>query len=367
MTYHQITSGERYMISALRKQGGTVGEVARQLQRHRSTIGRELRRNACRHGWYRPSVAIERTSGRRSRSRRNRRFSSGDLARVEALLAEKWSPEQIAGYLRRVRALHISHETIYRHVWRDRREGGTLYTHLRGARTQRRKRYGQYDSRGRLAGKRPLSERPLDCEGRRRIGHWEIDTVLGAGSRHCVLTLVDRKSGYLLLGKLTARTTDTTTTRTVQLVQRHRRRFRTITADNGTEFHDSRTIERTTGVPFYFATPHHAWERGTSENTNGLLRQYLPKGRNLARVTQADCERIAHQLNRRPRKRLGFHTPEECFYGRSSVLQFKVDVTQPQAVVHTRSADGDRVSEISCRPRKCPALATLEELTLGRE
>ena len=195
MTYHQITSGERYMISALRKQGCTVGEVARQLLRHRSTIGRELRRNACRQGWYRPSVAIERTSGRRSRSRRNQRFSSGDLAMVEALLAEKWSPEQIAGYLRRVRELHISHETIYRHIWQDRRAGGTLFLHLRGARKQRRKRYGQYDSRGRIAGKRHISERPLDCERRRRLGHWEIDTVLGTGSRHCVLSVVERKSG----------------------------------------------------------------------------------------------------------------------------------------------------------------------------
>ena len=315
MTYHQITSGERYMISALRKQGCSCGEVARQLQRHRSTIGRELRRNACRHGWYRPSVAIERTSGRRWRSRRNQRFSRGDLARVEALLAEKWSPEQIAGYLRRVRVLHISHETIYRHIWRDRRAGGTLYRHLRGARKQRRKRYGQYDRRGRLAGKRHISERPTACERRHRIGHWEIDTVLGAGSRACVLSLVERKCGFVLLGKLTARTTDATTPRTVQLVQRHPRQFRTITADNGTEFHDYGTIERTTGVPFYFATPHHAWERGTSENTNGLLRQFLPKQRNLTRLTQADCERIAHHLNQRPRKRLGFRTPEECFYG----------------------------------------------------
>ena len=110
--------------------------------------------------------------------------------------------------------------------------------------------------------------------------------------------------------------TDATTPRTVDLVPRHPRRFRTITADNGTEFHDYRTIERTTGVPFSFATPHHAWERGTSENTNGLLRQYLPKRRDLARVTQADCEQIAHHLNQRPRKRLNFRTPEACFYGR---------------------------------------------------
>jgi IS30 family transposase len=316
MTYHQITSGERYMIAALRQQGCTIGEVARQLERHRSTIGRELTRNRSRDGGYRPTIAIERTNGRRSRSRRNHRFSPASLARVDALLAEKWSPEQIAGYLRRQRELRISHETIYRYIWRDRRTGGRLYLHLRGARKQRRKRYGHYDSRGRLAGKRHISERPAACESRQQLGHWEIDTVLGTGSRACVVTLVERKCGFLLLGKLQARTTDATTARTVTLMQQAGQRFATITADNGTEFHDYRRIEQSTGVPFYFATPHHAWERGTCENTNGLLRQYLPKGRNLKALSQADCDQIAHHLNQRPRKRLGYRTPEECFYDR---------------------------------------------------
>ncbi len=315
MTYHQITSGERYMISALRRRGCSIGEVARQLGRHRSTIGRELTRNSRRDGWYRPSAAVEYTNGRRSRSRRNTRFSPADLARVEALLAEKWSPEQIAGYLRRVGELRISHETIYRHVWRDKRTGGDLYLHLRSARKQKRKRYGHYDSRGRLAGKRHISERPAACEHRRRFDDWEIDTVLGTGSRACVLSLVERKCGFLLLGRLAARTVRATSARTVRLMRREGPRFLTVTADNGTEFHGYRRIERATGVPFYFATPHHAWERGTCENTNGLLRQYLPKGADLATLTQADCDRIAQHLNRRPRKRLGFRTPEECFYG----------------------------------------------------
>jgi IS30 family transposase len=233
---------------------------------------------------------------------------------VEALLARRWSPEQVAGYMRRTGELRISHETIYRYVWADRCHGGTLYRHLRGAQ-KCRKRYGGYDSRGRLAGKRHISERPADCERRTRIGHWEIDTVLGAGSRACVLSVVERQCGYLLLGKLTARTTRATTRRAIALIERHHSRFRTITADNGTEFHDYRSIERATGVPFYFATPYHAWERGTCENTNGLLRQYLPKRCNLAGLNQDTCDRIAAHLNQRPRKRLGYRTPEECFYG----------------------------------------------------
>ena len=187
--------------------------------------------------------------------------------------------QQIAGYLRRLQGLRISHETIYRHIWADRRQGGTLYRQLRGAQKRRRKRYGRYDSRGRLAGKRSITERPALVAARTQPGHWEIDTVQGASDRHCVLSLVERTTGYLVLGKLRAKSTAEVTRRTTQLIARECPPVRTITADNGTEFHDYATIERTTGTQFYFATPHHAWERGTNENTNGLLRQYLPKGR----------------------------------------------------------------------------------------
>jgi len=234
-----------------------------------------------------------------------------DLRRVDAQLRELWSPEQICGRLRG--SLSISHETIYRHIWRNRILGGTLYTYLRGARKRRRKRYGAYDSRGRLAGKRHISERPIAAEERSEIGHWEIDTVIGKGDHHCLVTIVDRKTGYVVIGKLRARTKEHTNHRTVRLMRRHPQRFKTITADNGTEFHDYAQLERTTGVAFYFATPHHSWERGTNENTNGLIRQYVPKGTSMAHLSQHHCNAIARALNNRPRKRLGFKTPQECF------------------------------------------------------
>ena len=225
-----------------------------------------------------------------------------------------WSPEQIAGRLQLEGRLAISHETIYRHVWDDRHQGGTLYTHLRGARKQRRKRYGSYDSRGRLAGKRRITERPAVVEGRRQIGHWEGDTVMGAGqAAPGVATLVERKSGFTQLGQLPRRTQEALTRRVTQLIRRQPRRVRTMTVDNGTEFHAYATIEARTTTRFYFATPHHSWERGTNENTNGLLRQYLPKGQSMAHLTQRDCDRIATHLNQRPRKRLGYRTPEECY------------------------------------------------------
>jgi len=223
MTYHQITSEERYILATLRKQGLTKSEIARELGRHRSTIGRELKRNSARwDGHYRPSKAIERTAGRRSRSRRNQRFTRSDLRRVDAQLRDLWSPEQICGRLHG--SLSISHETIYRHIWRDRILGGSLHTYLRGARKRRRKRYGAYDSRGRLAGKRHISERPVAAELRSEIGHWEIDTVIGKGDHHCLVTVVDRKTGYVVIGKLRARTKEHTNRRTARLMRRQRHR-----------------------------------------------------------------------------------------------------------------------------------------------
>ena len=296
-------------------EGLNQSQIAKRLERHRSTICRELQRNSARwDGAYRPSKAIERTSGRRSRSRRNQRFTSRDMQRVERLIHKQWSPEQVSGYLRRQKLLCISHETIYRHIWNDMRCGGSLHQHLRGARKQRRKRYGSYDSRGRLAGKRSIADRPAHVLNRRRIGHWEIDTVMGNANQHCVVSVVERKSGYVLIGKLKARTAEQLNRRTIRLALRHPHKFFTITADNGSEFHGYPTIEQALGLKFYFATPHHTWERGTNENTNGLIRQYLPKGINMAKLTQHDCNVIATKLNTQPRKRLDYRTPQECFY-----------------------------------------------------
>jgi IS30 family transposase len=314
MAYHQITSEERYTIAALKGEGFNQSEIARHLGRHRSSISREVRRNAARHdGAYRAHGAIERTSARRSRSRRNTQFSRTELAEVEELLRKKWSPEQISGRLRREGGLRISHETIYRHVWRDKWEGGDLFRSLRQATKLRRKRYSCYDSRGRLAGKRHISERPASVETRRRIGHWEIDTVVGGGAKDCVVTLVERKTGYAVIGKLADRSAGGMACRVTKLIRRREDHFRTITSDNGTEFHDYAKIEEATNVLFYFATPYHSWERGSNENFNGLLRQYLPKRKSQAHLTQKACDALASQLNRRPRKRLGYRTPEECF------------------------------------------------------
>jgi len=185
---------------------------------------------------------------------------------------------------------------------------------LRQSLKQRRKRYKAYDSRGKLANKRHISERPISVETRKYKGHWEIDTVMGKGSSDCIVTLVERKSGFVLIGKLQDRTTASLNAKTISLINKSPTTFKTITADNGTEFHQYSKIEESTGATFYFANPYHSWERGSNENCNGLIRQYLPKGTSMALVTQQQCNRIANKLNSRPRKRHNFKTPEEVLY-----------------------------------------------------
>lgn len=311
--YRQLTSEERYALSALRKQGFNQTQIARALGRHRSTISREVRRNSRKDGGYRPSTADDLARWRRSRSRRNQRFDADAWALVVERLELQWSPDQIAGRLRRMRRLRISHETIYRYVWLDRHRGGSLHHHLRSSPKKRRKRYGKNDSRGRLPGKRPISERPPGAVNRSRVGHLEGDTVLGSFDKHCILTLVDRKTGYLWIGKLRNRTVAETNRCAIELINNATRPVRTLTFDNGTEFHGYKTIEAHTGASVFFATPHHSWERGTNENTNGLIRQYLPKRKSMANITQADCDSIAHRINNRPRRRLDYRTPMEAY------------------------------------------------------
>jgi len=313
MLYHQITPAERYTLATLRKQTPalTSKEIARLLNRDRSTIYRELRRNTThRDGSYRPFRAQEAANGRRRRSRKHSQFTAEQWTCIEGLLRADFSPEQVSGWLVRHRLFRISHETIYRHIWRNKHEGGDLWLRLR-QRPKYRKRYGTYEKRGRLAGKRHISERPAQVELRREIGHWEMDTVSGASTKHCIVTLVERATGCVLIAKLADHTKAELNRRVIQLIREQRRLFKSITVDNGTEFHGYEEIERATGVTFYFATPYRSWERGTNENTNGLIRQYLPKRRSMKDLTQSRCSEIACILNNRPRKRYGFRTPLE--------------------------------------------------------
>ena len=314
MTYHQLTQEERYAITAQLMCGRSQTQIAQLLGRDRSTISRELRRNRTHHDdKYRAEKAHSYAVARRRRCRRRPRFSVEDMALVARLLRKKWSAEQISGVLRKHGTLRISHETIYRRIRWDKRAGGELWRHTRIMSKFGRKRYRSRDSRGVLLGKRSIAERPPEVEQRQQFGHWEGDTVMGKDMRHCVLTLVERKTGYAILKKLTSRSKDEVTRAATRALRQHSRNFRTLTLDNGTEFHGYAILERRFPVKVYFATPYHSWERGSNENFNGLLRQYLPKGVCMRNVTQVQCAHIADDLNHRPRKRHDFDTPAALY------------------------------------------------------
>ena len=240
---------------------------------------------------------------------RRAKYSQQEWSEVEARLQQEWSPKQIVGTrcieLRRT----MSYETIYRRIRVDRKRGGRLWIHMRHMSKPWRKRKGSPATRGRLVGKRHISDRPAAVELRQEVGHCEGDTVMGSDQRHCVLTLVERATGFVKIKKLTARTKEQAGAALAQCIIKLHGVVKSITLDNGTEFHDYARVEEQLGVPFYFATPYHSWERGTNENTNGLIRQYLPKGKCLKQLTQAECDAIALKLNTRPRERLGFRTP----------------------------------------------------------
>lgn len=228
MAYHQITPAERYTLATLRRQVPALSNaaIARLMGRHRSTITRELARNSARYdGAYRPSKAQERTNGRRSRSRRNNRFTPADWKLVVSLLREGFSPDQISGRLRLEGRLEISYESIYRFIRRDKKQGGRLFRLLRLPAKWRKRNNGP-ERRGTLRGKRHISERPPVVESREELGHWEMDTIVSAADRYCVVTLVERATGCVLLGKLRSRSVAATNRRVIQLIRQHRRLFK---------------------------------------------------------------------------------------------------------------------------------------------
>ena len=313
MGYHQLTTRERYLIVEHKSMGWSLRKIARALCRSASTISRELMRNVDRSdGWYRVEKADSYARARRWRSRQGSQFKACEVAAVHELLGRKWSPEQISGRLRKRRGMRIGTSTIYRWLSQDKARGGMSWLQTRQLSRRYRKGYRVRDLRGRMSGKRPLSERPRQAEDRSEVGHLEGDTVMGKDGRHCLLTLVDRMTRRTRIVKLRARQAAEVNKALLREVRAGRLKMRSLTLDNGTEFHGFKELEAKLGIKVYFAQPYHSWERGTNENTNGLIRQYLPKGSCFKNLTQQRCDEIERELNDRPRKVLGFSTPNEA-------------------------------------------------------
>jgi IS30 family transposase len=313
-----------------------MAAVALKIGRHKSTITRELARNRRPTGYYTAPVAHSYATARRKRTRRGTHFTKEQWRIVLDLIKEDYSPEQISFVVKNFFGFSISHETIYLYLLYDKKKGGTLYKHLRIVPKRRRKRYNSYDSRGRLQGKRMIQDRPVEIEYRTSIGHWEGDTVIGKDRHHCIVTLVERKTGFVIIKKIKARTVEEVNKACLEAIREHEHNFKTITFDNGTEFHGYKKLEEIYPLACYFANPYHSWERGTNENTNGLIRQYLPKKSCMKTVSQIDCDRIAYKLNTRPRKRLGFKTPYEVYYQVGSPLHFGLELKKSQFTTSVR-------------------------------
>ena len=306
MTYHHLSREERYQISALLKEGLNLSQIAANLKRSKSTISREIARNSGLRG-YRPRQASLLAEDRSINSRNARQIDPSDWLSVERYLQSQWSPEQIAA------EVPISHETIYRHIYADKSFGGTLYSHLR-CQKKRRKRYASgRDRRGQIIGRRAISERPAHIEERRQIGHWEGDTLIGKRHKYAIVSLVERKSGYAVLAKVERKSADLVSTAIIKRLKPIAKQVRTLTYDNGKEFADHAAIDKALSSTAYFADPYSSWQRGSNENLNGLIRQYIPKSRPLSTVSNEELAKIEQLLNNRPRKRLGYKTPHEIF------------------------------------------------------
>ena len=315
-TYRQLTQEQRYQIYALKKTKHSLAEIATVIGVHKSSVSRELKRNRGQRG-YRPQQAHELAVDRRQKA--VSRITVEVWTVVASLLRQDWSPEQISGRLKKEQKVRISHEWIYQYVLKDKQAGGNLYRHLR-CQKQRRKRYGTYNRRGKLPNCRSIEERPAIVSTRKRLGDWEVDTLIGKQQKQALLTLTERKSRFTLLGKLSRRTAQTVRQQVCKLLLPVRHKVHTLTSDHGKEFADHAQIAESLQLRFYFAHPYAAWERGTNENTNGLLRQYFPKKSDLQFVSNKKIEQAMSRLNFRPRKCLAFRTPFEVFFQRSVAL-----------------------------------------------
>lgn len=317
MPNNHITRDERVKIEAWKQAGESNKEIGRLLGRECSTIGRELKRNG--KVYSAKKAEKRRIEVRRIANETRRKIIVGsELAKdVEVGIKKYWSPEQVSGRMKKEHPNEISvcHETIYKYIYNSRPE---LKIFLRSQKGKYRRRYGTgiREKRREEAKKKRIDVRPEIVETRSRVGDWEGDTIVGKEKTKHILTHVERKSGLLLADKLdraTAEQARKITTRRFKKIAK--KKYLTVTYDNGLQFSEHETLERDLKIQVYFAYPYHSWERGTNENTNGLLRQFVPKGSPFQHVTQQKLDRYVKLINTRPRKRHDYLTPLEVFMG----------------------------------------------------
>ena len=307
-----LTQEQRYTIEALRKSNYSQKEIGDIIGKDKSVICREVQRNSDRrNGLYSWDLAGRKCKKRHEEKPKIERFTPEIKKHVTDWLKEDYSPEQIVGVAKKDGILCVSIERIYQYIWQDKREGGTLYTHLRSNGKTYRKRGALKDKRGQIVGRIGIECRPIEVEQKQRLGDLELDLVIGKDHKGALITINDRASGLLKIRKSTSKEASEIERLVVESLQPWKGFLATMTSDNGKEFAYHQNISEKLGVDYFFARPYHSWERGANENANGLVRQYFPKGYDFTTITDEQAQRVEDILNNRPRKRFGYLSPNQ--------------------------------------------------------
>jgi IS30 family transposase len=310
----QITNEQRYQIEAYLKAKMSIEFIARELDKHHISIRREIKRNAQKRGGYNAKRAIMLADERKERYGRNRKFTSEIEKTIRLYIEqEQWSPEQIAGYCKKTGEPMVSHERIYQYIRIDKENGGDLYKNLRHKLKHRKRPVGGkfIPIKDRVS----IDERPEAINNKERFGDWEIDTIIGKDGKGAIVTIVERSTAFFMMKNLPdGKNAESLAKIVIEMLLPYKKHVHSITADNGTEFADHKTIAHNLDLNFYFAHPYSSWERGLSEYTNKLIRQYIPKKSVFTDFSDDYILEKQYRINRRPREKLGFDSPKNIFY-----------------------------------------------------
>lgn len=309
-----LTLEQRYKIEVYRNAGISISEIAELVDKDKSVISREIKRNSDqRSGVYKAVLVDKKALNRHKVKIKKCTLTSEVEANILFYLKQDYSPEQIVGRAKIDKRAMVSKERIYQYIWENKRKGGLLYKHLRTKGKKYKKRGHLKDKRGLIIGRVDISERPKIVEKKSRLGDLEIDLVIGKNHKGALLTINDRASGILFMGKVESKEASAIQQKTIELLKDWKPIIKTITSDNGKEFANHRAIAEDLDIDYYFAKPYHSWERGANENLNGLIRQYFPKKSNFENIEEQQIKTVVNTLNNRPRKRFGYKTPNEIF------------------------------------------------------
>ncbi len=312
MKYKQLTSEQRYAIYVQLQNGMKQKDIAKSINVSPSTISRELKRNSGVRGHYNWQTA--QANAERTKHKKPGNHSVDEAVKQEAihlLVCEQWSPEQISGALAK-EDKHICAESIYKIIRKDKASGGNLYKHCRHRLKHRARPVG--GKRTSIPNRTSISERPVEADGK-RFGDFEMDTIVGKGNHGAIVTLTERRTNMVFMRKLSkGKNAKELALTVIRLLSPFKQHIKSITTDNGTEFACHEMISKGLGVDIYFADPYSSWQKGSIENANGLIRQYIPKSEAFGHVSHQQITKYSKKINMRPRKKLGFKTPYECFY-----------------------------------------------------